>query len=997
MYSLVGSSCLALTVLAQDPNAPTRLKPTVVTGSLIPTAETVGAAPVETISAESIERVGAADVLDLVKRVSPVFSGNGNTGQEVNNGGFGESYIAIRNLRTLVLLNGRRLGNSSFSNGQLVDLNTIPLAAIDRVEILKDGSSALYGSEAIGGVVNIITKRNYSGVEIGGRYGFATGEGDFTEKRATLVGGTANDHASFTAALQWFDRDALKSTDRPTAGLSAAQLEAKGIDPAGVSYLSPSFPGKVSDTTGAYVLRSHPLLQEFSPGDYDPTAPLSPPRIPNGMGGFKTFAGPTAVQDYNNDPFWAANGLQSPYIADPGVVLNTPLFGTISVQAQERRNFFGSGEYDLFGKQMSLFADFLFADIRSTGALAPSPVTGLGVKQSNIDIPAENIYNPFGIALGPTAGPGGLPPGGPRVRSRFVDSGNRVSDSESDFYHFVGGLKGEWENGYGYNAAYNYNKYNQLNRTHNAINGAALDLALTPNSNPALAAQGLSQLLGAGSLPVPMYNLFGVPAGDIYNGPRVNDQATIDAITTSLFQKGISEEWDASAIITGTPFDLPAGKLGFAVGGGFTSESLFIDYDGLTRVGKVPGLNAALPTGGRRDSWAGFAEVRIPLTSPDMDIPVLHSLEITAAGRYETFDPGGDSAVPKVSLRWQPLDEQITLRASYAQSFVAPTTFELFGGDTVSVPALAVPRTSDPNAPVVPLQEYTVWNSNPDLEPADADSWGAGIVYSPKFLPGLTVSADYYHIETDGDIFRIDEQSLVDSINELGSGSPYANLFFKADGSPVTGTAVNQANDQDWGTLNVPLVNGAKVKTDGIDLTANYAYPTDNYGKFNFYANANVLLNYEYSDPIAGGPFEYAGKYSDETTIAPGGQGTLPDFQINTGLSWDIMDFTFSVNARYIPETEAAFSEFFTLPADPDTGLGPKWTVDSWYSIDMQLAYNFRERYPSWLNGVRVAIGVNNVTDNEPPLIATAFEDNTDKATYDIIGRFIYFEVSKKF
>src|SRR6266702_3425965 len=178
LVGLVGTLFTATTALAEDTNA-TTMKPVVVTGSYIPTAETVGPAPVETISAAQIERVGAQDVLDLVKKISPVFAGNGNVGQTVNNGGFGEANVQIRNLPTLVMLNGHRLGKSAFSNGALVDLNTIPLAMVERIEILKDGASALYGSEAIGGVVNIITKKEYTGVEIGGRFGAATGDGTY--------------------------------------------------------------------------------------------------------------------------------------------------------------------------------------------------------------------------------------------------------------------------------------------------------------------------------------------------------------------------------------------------------------------------------------------------------------------------------------------------------------------------------------------------------------------------------------------------------------------------------------------------------------------------------------------------------------------------------------------------------------------------------------------------------------------------------------------------
>ena len=504
---------------------------------------------------------------------------------------------------------------------------------------------------------------------------------------------------------------------------------------------------------------------------------------------------------------------------------------------------------------------------------------------------------------------------------------------------------------------------------------------MQPSLNPVYAAQGLSQLAGIGPTPVPIYNLFSVPGQ--------NSPATLDAISTTLFATAKSVEWDVGGVITGTPLDLPAGKLGVAVGGGYTEESLSVDFDGLTRSGKVPGLNAAQPTSGTRRSWAGFAEIRIPVTSPEMKIPLLRSLEITAAGRYETFDPGGDSAVPKVGLLWQPMDEQVTLRMSYSQSFVAPATFELFGGDFVSVVGIGVPVTSDPNATVSGLQEYTVNRGNPALKPVNAENWSGGIVVTPKAIKGLTLSVDYYHVTTRNDVFRVPAQTMVDDLNAKGSASIWQPYFSKADGSQITTTAVNQANDADWGNLIVPLQNGAAVETDGLDLAGNYQFDADTAGKFTLYASANLLLSYDYADPFAGG-FHYAGKYSDLNTGDPGGQGTLPDYQINTGLTWEFHDFTYTVNARYVPPVEVASGRNFTVN-------GKGWTVDNWYSVDMQLAYRFDEKYGKLLRGTRVAIGVNNVTDNDPPLIASAFEDNTDKSTYDIVGRFIYFELSKKF
>ena len=961
----------------QNTSAPTELKRVVVTGSLIPTAETVGPAPVETISAAEIEKVGAQDVLQLVKRLSPAFQGNGNTGQEVNNGGFGESYVSIRNLPTLVLLNGRRLGNSSFSNGGLVDLNTIPLAAIERVEVLKDGASALYGSEAEGGVVNIITKKEFSDVEFGGRYGAATGQGKFTEQRVSAVMGSTTEHSSLMVAAQYYHRDALQTSDRNIASMSADELAANNVDPYGVSYMSPSFPGKVQDSTGAYILKSSPLLAPF--GLYDPNAPKSPPRIPNGSGGYKVFSGPTAVSDYRNDPSWGSPA-NSPYVPDPGVILNTTTLGTDTIQSQDRKNVFVSGTHELFGKQMELFSDFLYANIDSEGRLAPSPVVGLGAMQDNINIPANNIYNPFGIALGPDAGSGGLPPGGPRVRSRFWDSGNRLFDSQTDYYHLVGGLKGEFDNGWGYNAAYNYNCYDQIEYTRNAINGAALGLALQPSANSNNAALGLSKLAGANGQPVPMYNLFSIPGQ--------NSAATLDAIRTTLFQSGKSQEWDAIGTINGTPLDLPGGKLGVAGGGGFTSESLMVDYDGLTRIGEVPGLNAAQPTSGRRDSWAAFAETRIPITSPDLNLPLLRSLEFTVAGRYETFDPGGDKLVPKLGLRWQPFDEQVTIRASMAKSFVAPTTYELFGGNAASVPALYVPTTPGAGASYSGLQENENLTSNAGLKPATARSWGAGIVFTPKAVKGLTVSLDYYHIKTRNDIFRVPDQSMVDDINAKGVNSVWAPYFTKADGSKITTADPNQANDAEWGVLNDPLQNGASIETDGLDLSGVYQFEPENAGRFTLFANANILLHYDYSDPVAG-LFHYAGMYSDPNAGDPGGQGTLPDWQLNMGLTWDFRNFTYSVDARYIPSTRAASGQYYTINGDG-------WRVNDWYSIDMQLAYEFKSP-GKWYHQTRFTVGCDNVTDNDPPLIAGAFEDNTDKSAYDIIGRFVYVEISKKF
>jgi iron complex outermembrane recepter protein len=960
-----------------------KLTPVVVTGSLLPTTETVGPAPVNTITAAEIEKTGAQDVLALVKQLDPTFVGNFNVGRTLDNGGFGEANVEIHNLQTLVLLNGHRLGNSAFSNGALVDLNTIPVAAIERIEVLKDGSSALYGSEAIGGVVNIITKKDFSETDIDGYFGEADGKGSYDEERASVVSGFVTDRGEFTVAGQWFHSNPLLTTDRSIASLSFDALTKHGIDATSVSYMSPSFPGKVESGDG-----TDPNGPNFNPAvSYYLTGYATPPVLPG-----QSFSGPNAVVNYNNAV--VASGQAAPYSTTPTALtpdgfLNTTEFKDISIQQQDRRNFFGDGTYDLIGKQAQIFGEFLYANQESIGSLAPSPVIGLGTKQSNIDIPADNPYNPFGIDLGPGAGTNGLPPDAPRIRSRFWDSGDRIFDSQSDYYHIVAGLKGEFDPGYTYNASYTYNRYDQIQFTKNAINGAALDLALQPNSDPTLAAQGLSQLVGAAGTFVPVYDIFS------YAGH--NSPATLDAIRTTLFESGMSESWDAAGIVTGSPLELPGGKLGIAVGGDVRSDALSIDFDGLTRLGLVPGLNAELPTQGTRDSYDFYAEVRIPLTSPDNHIFGLYSSEVTAAGRFESFSPGGDDAVPKVAIRWQPVDEQVTMRANYAQSFRAPTTYELFGGSAQSQPGIT-------GGDGQTLQETVSFVSNKGLKAVKGENYGFGVVFQPKAIKHLTVSVDYYHVKTHNDIFRVDQQAITDDLNAKGSASKYASLYTFADGSKLTSTTPNQVVDATWGSLDLPLENGAKTQTDGLDMSATYVLPTQVAGTFTFYANADLTFQYLFSDPVIGGPFEYKGQYTD-VQVAPGAQGLIPDYSINTGLAWDIQNWTYAINSRYIPSVQDKgygfpFNNetFTTLPTAkaPD---GPTWTVDSWFDIDMQLSYEFGKGRPmkDWYDATKITVGVNNITGEAPPLISSSSEDNTDKSTYDIIGRFVYFEVSKKF
>src|SRR4051812_38238068 len=206
-----------------------KLEKYTVTGSFLPVSATVGASPVVQISQSDIGQSGATDPIRLLRQLTPFFAGSGNVGTEANNGSAGESYVALRNLTTLVLINGQRIVGSGFTLGTGVDLNTIPTAAIDHIDILKDGASTIYGTDAIGGVINVVLKKDYNGFEIGGRYGTDKG-GDYRTREVYVTGGAFANGFSITLTAQHFENTPLLTTSRPLTTLSGSDIAALGFN-----------------------------------------------------------------------------------------------------------------------------------------------------------------------------------------------------------------------------------------------------------------------------------------------------------------------------------------------------------------------------------------------------------------------------------------------------------------------------------------------------------------------------------------------------------------------------------------------------------------------------------------------------------------------------------------------------------------------------------------------------------------------------------------------
>ena len=977
-------------LLAEDAStkAPAEMKKTVITGSLIPTADTVGMSPIDTISSADIQKVGGTDILQTLKALNTSFMGNGNIGQSLNNGGFGEAYLAIRNLPTLILVDGKRVNISAFSTyvGTFsVDLNTIPVAMVDRIEVLKDGASTTYGSDAIGGVINIITKQGWNGAEVSGRYGFGLDKGVYNEARGSAVIGYAKDQTRLTVGANYYYSDPIYAGDRGLAALGVNELAAAGLN--APSYISGNYPGRA----GNYILAGSPLAVG-APGY---KAGLNAPPIVSG-GPFASVAdyNAAAFQQLGYNPYILINTTPaSEALGGSKTIFNTTTLHPVTIQRQDRRNVVGNLEQDLFQEHLTFYAQLLYSKTESLAQLAPSPVSSLGLY--NLFVPANNPYNPFGTdtGLGAAANYG--------IRTRLIETGNRQFNSDSDAIHAVAGFKGDvFEDKYHYDVSVDYSR-TQQEQIQNSAGSPALNLAMTPLAGSST----LSQLKDSSGNYVPLYNIFALPG---FNSPQ-----TINAIKASGFQTGFSDLLAVEGTMHGEIFDLPAGPLQLGVGGQYVGESLSLSADPLLASGHLIGLGSyPVFPGGNRDRVAGFVEAAIPLTSPQQGIPGLYRFDLSASGRIEYLDSlnnSKSSTVPKVGFRWQPLDEQVTIAGTYSQGFVVPALTQLYGPAVSSDPYIVLPDDTNGFKPSATQNGQVNFLSNSDLGPASSETFTTSLTYSPKQIKNLTLGVSYYHITETDVAFYPTATAIAADLNQNGAASTWVNnpnlhgapIYLDQNNNPYVPTAGVQStyiNASNVGIFNLPLMPGGALRTQGFDVSGDYLLDTGAAGTIRFFAQANILLSYEIKLPGGSEYLNYKGQYTDTQAVAAP-QGMIPNYNITAGFTWSYRDLDYTVVAHYQPGVIdlGDLHPSVGAPSNDFTASGAAWHVPAYYKIDMQLAYTFKSPEKKWYDNTRIAVGLNNVTDEQPKLIASSSEDNTDKASYDIIGRFLYVEVSKKF
>lgn len=943
--SAVGQFMAVPTLFAQQEAAKepagadaTELAPMLVTGSMIPTTDIVGLTPVEVFSQVEIQKFGAANVSDVVRRVPAVVGAQVNEG--MGNGGDGSTQINIRGIPggTLVLINGRRVAPIAFADSA-VDLNMIPMAAIERIEVLKDGASAIYGADAVFGVVNVILRKEFEGVDLYGYYGNTT-ERDAAKQQYSFTSGTSSGRGSFVVGGNYYKANSLYSQDRKRSRVDLSKRDQ--------NYLSNS---SSSSNPGRFRVRNDArgggqLYDATKAGDapvfvtINKSATGTPVYAADGVTLIGTKYSP-ADYHLNGDPTNPAASLNSPpdaaRLAEESYPYDRfpfPLY-TPALRAAERYSVFGNGEYQLFEKQdtANIFIETLYSKNRSQNGLAPTPITQ---STAGFGLPASNPWNPFGVDI-------------PNWNYRMLELGPRTDTVEKDAFRFVSGLKGQIpESSWAWEVAFVYSQEEGEN-----IEGGDIS------------ASGL-QAAAASTDYATAFNPFGVSG---------TPPGAVSQVDQALITLGRSQLISVEANVNGKIFDLPGGAVTLGTGAQHREEEGSSTPDGNKEAGNSVGFNQAYELRGERDVDSVYGEIFVPIFGEDNRLPGLYSLNLRGAGRYEDYSDFGNTTKPAVKLGWQPIDETFTAHVSYSQSFQAPTYTDLYYRQQ-SFPEIRNPYTGAfDQMDVFYLGGNTQESMGygfPNVEPLEAENILAGGEWRPKQVPGLKLGLDYFRVSRDNVPIQSAEFIINSNFQTGGPGvGAYSNLI---DYDPV---------GQTYNRIIAPTINALSDTLDGFDISARYELGLeriglDGFGKLTFEMNWQYLLTYEQT--FSFGKRDRLGDYSPDEV----GYESLPRLKGYGSMFWNWKDLEMGFFANY---TSAYQDANFLLV--PDTIPEPR-EVSDYLTFDIQASYMFPYQ-------IKFTAGCLNVTDEIVPLVVGSFADNYDRSLVDLRQRFWYASLSKRF
>jgi outer membrane receptor protein involved in Fe transport len=922
MHALAGPATLLLALVASGAAAQPQsegasgerapaLEQVIVTGTRLRTDLADGAYPLTSIDRQQLELSGQSFLGEFLQQ-APFMAGsplNTSTGARGEGGGLsrGVASVELRGLgpeRTLVLVNGRRMVPGGSGGSGIVDLNMLPMALVERVEIFKSGASVEYGADAVAGVVNIITRRETDGLEFTAQ-GLSTRRGDGESGQFSLVFGETRGRWQYLLGSEYVDQSAVGKGDRE---FSERRLTFAGPDN------TPVFDGSSAPPQGRFnTSRGNLTLIDGADG-----------RIPDD---FRPWIGDNAAPDTDRFNFNPFEDLQQP---------------------SERFTAFSQVRFAA-SDSLNLFAETLFHQRDSRTRLAPLPF--FTNREENVSVSAENAFNPFGEEL-------------TDVRRRLVEGGPRDFRQDNEAWRFVLGADGSLGSWF-WDAS--------VTRGRNTIEqqqtGDLLDSRLRLALGPSFLDAGGSAVCGRpgsaieGCVPL---NLFG-GAGSIT--PEMLAYAGTD-----LEDRGYNEQSVFSVNISGDLMRLPAGHLQMALGAELREEEAADVPDPQTVLGNTSGSARAV-TRGNFDSREAYIELGIPLLE---DAPWAQSLSLDMGARWVDFSNFGTEVVSEFGAYWTPVTS-LRVRAAWSEAFRAPNVGELFGGfsqanpivtdpcaDFTALGALQIERCVAQGVPADGSfnqngeETPELSGGNRELSPEQAEIVTVGLTWRPPSLPELQVSLDFYDMQID------------DGIASLGANTILEQCL--ATGAPIFCERIERVPGGRIATVRAQLQNLATETARGVDMDLRYRHE----GLGGLLSHRLLLSHVLERELIAfpgAAPFAGAGGFDRDTF------GAIPEWQGNYRLDWRSGAWHAGYELQWIGAIEETGGEVFPGTANKVNGA---------FYHDVTVGYDLPSR-------TSFTVGIDNLLDDQPPLLVNADEGNTDVSTYRLLGTTFWLRLTQRF
>jgi iron complex outermembrane receptor protein len=949
----------------------------VVTGSRIrrnPLDESVA---IMEIGAGDIESTGLTNLADALQQlpisgsaINSQFNVPGNSGfpQDGSGIGAGAAQLSIRNVsakRTLVLVDGRRwiAGASASGVPGAVDLNTIPDNVIARVEVLQDGASAIYGSDAIGGVVNIITRQDFEGFKLDAQAGSYLSENDGESYEFSGLWGGGNEKTHFVLSMGYRDERGVETWDRARSAYPVPDTTSCDVPGTLCSSFTPQARllfgpgiglyrnGVLDPTCTATDADCSTLNITLNDGVLNDGGANIPQWDPSTSGGGQDFHAFTSADRFNY------NG--------PGFnFLRTP---------NERVNVYANVRHDL-APNVTMFARASYTNRSSETKGAPEPLclgNGCGTRiTDNFVIGADNPYNFTGLEL--SVANGNLEFFGRRP----LESGGRLFFQDVNTYMITAGLEGDFQGAnrnFYWDLTAGYGDNRGFQEKYNSHNAAKLQVAMGPlavcNATP-------------GCVP---FNFFGG------QGPDGNGSITQEMLDyVGYTQRDFSEQTlkNYAFNIGGDVAELPGGMMGFAAGLEYRDHSGSFRPDPIAASGDTAGIPSG-PTDGGFDVTEFYGELNIPLIS---GASLADLLEVNIAVRQSDYSTSGDQTTYKTSALWRPMDE-LSFRGSFSTGFRAPGIGELFGGaaredftfldpcadytgvvgsdsggrddpQPANIQANCLTLGVQPGLAQINPQLSALSTGNADLQPEESDNVTFGFVYSPAWSEGIawsdgmTLSIDYYSVEITDAVQGISPGELIDACVET------LDPVF-CDNTPRTSSG-------QLDTVQNELRNIGGIDASGYDIAFSYLSPETGFGTFTVDIDATHLDEYKETTNNPDGTQsvnDLTGTHPDETFFR-----AFPEWRAVTTVGWNMNRFTGSLRFRWVDE--------MTL----DSGS----TLDSAMFTDLRLSWN-----PAMMNdALTISVGLNNLLDEDPPVCDACGVIGMSPVSHDLPGTVGYVRVT---